>query len=269
MWEHRRDGKNDCVVGRGQVRSRRPRGLALSPPLARQRASFPESPCFPSQWSDPVGSAPSPGHDSAGRALLSHGHEVCHSGQGSGRSCFGGLLLGPCPVSACSLWPAECVLRCGKGGWRAGQAEQSRRRPHHCGRLCWPEAKRHLGFSEGVWRPGDATASAGGAFATRLHGRRASCDSGLIPKTYQHTFSSSFIFTNSPFLYFPDFCLNTMCVQISAHVYLQLSEIWASQTTVVTEKHTGDRIRGQHSRIQGLWKHKMRVNVLQERRALA
>lgn len=66
-----------------------------------------------------------------------------------------------------------------------------------------------------------------------------------------------------------DFCLNTTCVQISAHIYLQLSEICASQTTVVTEKHTGDRVRGQHSRIQGLWKHEMRMNVLQERRALA
>lgn len=39
-----------------------------------------------------------------------------------------------------------------------------------------------------------------------------------------------------------DFCLNTTCVQISAHIYLQLSEICASQTTVVTEKHTGDHI---------------------------
>lgn len=112
-------------MGRGQVRSRRPRGLALSPPLARQRASFPESPCFPSQWSDPVGSAPSPGHDSAGRALLSHGHEVCHSGQGSGRSCFGGLLLGPCPVSACSL--AHFCRRLGaRGAGGAGRAENAR-----------------------------------------------------------------------------------------------------------------------------------------------
>lgn len=106
--------------------------------------------------------------------------------------------------------------------------------------------ERQLEFSEGVWRPVDADASVGGAFAARLHGRQTSCDSGLAPKTHQHKSSFSFVFTNSPFN-FPDFCLNTTCVQISADVHLQLGEICASQTTVVTEQRTGDRVRGQCS----------------------